>query len=271
MLPARPTPLQRGDEVTLATYQKVQLRQSLGQVLRMPQRRGCCQLLPPQGLGCSDRRWAWRCLGWRNRESCRDQAGEQWGRSLEGARLLAGPSRRTPGPWVPPLKTALTFTPATPGEPPSYQRCHGRAGFWPPKEQGPCIPSANKPSTGADSVDLCLQPEPNYLPPSGLDALRLSSFTCPPLSALRPTGTPHPVLPSLQPCLPSCRRRLAGGRGGGGWKADFCHSGFPSPPTHHHHCSRPPLPSDPQNTWPPPLPLYLLQIQQAGFTSYHLI
>lgn len=46
------------------------------------------------------------------------------------------------------------------------------------------------------------------------------------LSALRPTGTPHPVLPSLQPCLPSCRRRALAGGGGGG-KADFCHSGFP--------------------------------------------
>ena len=67
MLPARPTPLQRGDKVTLATYRKVRLRQSLGQVLRTPQRGGCCQLLPPQGLGCSDRRWAWRCLGWRER------------------------------------------------------------------------------------------------------------------------------------------------------------------------------------------------------------
>lgn len=114
MLPARPTPLQRGDEVTLATYQKVQLRQSLGQVLT-PQRRGCCQLLPPQGLGCSDRKWAWRCLRWRDRESCRDQAGEQWGRSLEGARLLAGSSRRTPGLWVPPLKDSTDLHTHYPG------------------------------------------------------------------------------------------------------------------------------------------------------------
>lgn len=38
------------------------------------------------------------------RESCRDQAGEQRGRSLEGVRLLAGPSRRISGLWVPPLK-----------------------------------------------------------------------------------------------------------------------------------------------------------------------
>lgn len=66
----------------------------------------------------------------------------------------------------------------------------------------------------------------------------------------------------------------------GGWKADFCHSSFPSSPSP---TSSPPLLQTPpppwaltlrpppQNTWPPPIPLYLLQIQQVGFTSYHLI
>lgn len=54
------------------------------------------------------------------RESCGGQAAEQTGRSLKGARLLAGPSRRTPGLWVPHRRTAPIFTPATPGEPPSW-------------------------------------------------------------------------------------------------------------------------------------------------------
>ena len=49
------------------------------------------------------------------RESCRDQAGEQRGRSLEGAQLLAGPSHRISGLWVPPLKDSTELHTCYPG------------------------------------------------------------------------------------------------------------------------------------------------------------
>lgn len=68
--PARPpTPLPRERGIsrpcwqqTCQAYRKVQLQQSLGWVLRMPQRRGCCLMCPLQGQGYSDQRWVWRCL-----------------------------------------------------------------------------------------------------------------------------------------------------------------------------------------------------------------
>lgn len=155
-LPARPTPLQRGDKVTLATYRKVRLRQSLGQVLRMPQRTGCRQLRPLRGLGCSDRRWAWRCLGWRERavgarlRSRRGGASRELGcwQGLPAGHLGSGSPTEGQHRSSHPLPQASL--------PAGHQWCHSRAGFWPPKEQGPCISSTSKPSTGADSVDLRL-------------------------------------------------------------------------------------------------------------------